>query len=256
MFTTTRSVTHRIRISVFRRYAKQTPTKTYGPVKTLKQGSQIDEEPSKEENASSSALPPKPIPKRQLHRVTFIHGNDPQHVQVLEELRKVEKLLPFCLHPDSRNLGHAPSTEPSALQVEGKAIPTLDEVQSIIEFDGMRFIRQAKAQTDNLQGLMESLERDPECMRLPIVIDWTTKKVLLDRSSRIYPKTMYREKRIKEKEVLKWLIERIFPKARQRLWSVDPSNAVQAQKWFDIVRAEIKLRKSLFTQTYGQPFDR
>ncbi|KAK0194712.1 hypothetical protein F5146DRAFT_1135467 [Armillaria mellea] len=256
MFTAARSATPRIRLSAFRRYAKKTQTKTEGSVQALKQDPQIDAEPSKEATASSSALPPKPIPERLIHRVTFIHGNLPQHLQVLKELRRVEKVLPFYLHPKSRNLGHAPKTEPMALQVEDKALPTLDDVHSILDFDGMRFLQQAKAQTHNLQGLMESLERDPDCMRLPIVIDWTEKKVHLDRISRLYPKTVHREKKIKEKQILKWLIDRIFANARRALLTSDPSNIAQAQTWFDRVKNEVQLRKELFVQTYGQPFDR
>ncbi|KAK0224174.1 hypothetical protein IW262DRAFT_1295816 [Armillaria fumosa] len=256
MFTTARSATPRIRLSVFRRYATKAQTKSEGSVQALKQDPQIDAEPSEEETASSSALPPKPIPKRLIHRVTFIHGNVPQNLQVLEELRQVEKQLPFCLHPKSRNLGHAPKTEPSALQVEDRALPTLDDVHSILDFDGMRFIRQAKAETHSLQGIMESLERDPECMRLPIIIDWTEKKVHLERSSRLYPKTVRREQKIKERLILKWLIDRIFAKAKRGLLTSDPSNVVQARTWFDRVQNEVQLRKSLFIQTYGQPFDR
>ncbi|PBK86421.1 hypothetical protein ARMGADRAFT_1017406 [Armillaria gallica] len=256
MFTAAKSAAPRIRLSAFRRYSKKTQTKTDGPVQALKQDPHTDTEPSQEESASSSALPPKPVPKRLIHQVTFIHGNFPQHLQVLEELRQVEKLLPFCLHPKSRNLGHAPKTEPTALQVEDKALPTLDDVHAILDFDGMRFIRQAKAQTHSLQGLMESLERDPDCMRLPIVIDWTEKKVFLDRLSRLYPKTVYREKKIKERQILKWLIERIFSNARRGLLTSDSSNIVQAQRWFDRVKDEVQLRKSLFIETYGQPFDK
>lgn len=103
---------------------------------------------------------------------------------------------------------------------------------------------------------MESLERDPDCMRLPIVIDWTEKKVFLDRLSRLYPKTVYREKKIKERQILKWLIERIFSNASRGLLTSDASNIVQAQRWFDRVKDEVQLRKSLFIETYGQPFDK
>ncbi|KAK0460582.1 uncharacterized protein EV420DRAFT_1533052 [Desarmillaria tabescens] len=255
MFTAARIITPKIPFAL-RKYTKQTPAIIDGPGGALTQGPQTDKEPSQGEDKIPLFPPPKRIPKRLLRRVTFIHGNILQHLEVLEELRKVEKLLPFCLHPNSKNIGHVSGTEPPVLKVESKAFPTLDEVQYIIDTDGMRFIRHAKAQTSNLQGLMESLERDPECMRLPIVIDWTTKQILLDRLSRMYPKTVYREKKIKERQVLKWLVEGLFPKAKQRLWSADTSNAAQVQKWFDTIRAEIKLRKSLFIQTYGDPFDR
>ncbi|KAG7445331.1 uncharacterized protein BT62DRAFT_933172 [Guyanagaster necrorhizus] len=215
-----------------------------------------NKEPSLEGNAFTPTLLAKSIPKSRIYRVTFFHGNVPECVQVLKKLRGVEKLLPFYLHPESRNLGNSHNTEPVTLQVEGKAIPNLEEVQSIIDFDGdMKFIRQSKAQTHNLQGLMESLESNPECMRLPIIIDWTSKRVLKAAESRNYPKIMFREKKSKERYMLRLLVDQIFAKVKNKLRTCDASNAVQTKNWFDLVKNEIKLRKSLFIQTYGHPYD-
>ncbi|KAK0484430.1 hypothetical protein IW261DRAFT_1456481 [Armillaria novae-zelandiae] len=251
MFTTARSSAPRIRLSLFRRYTTKRQTQTESSV--LKQDPQIDAEASEEKTASSSALPPKPIPKHLIHRVTFIHGNLPQHLQVLDSLRQVSAQLPFCLHPQSQNLGHAPHPEPRALHVEARALPTLEDVHSMLDFDGMRFVREAHA---SLPALMASLARDPACMRLPIVIDWTQKRVYLERLARLYPKTVRRESKIQERLVLKWLIDRILVKAERGLWNSRTENGGQARAWFERVQGEVRLRKALFVQVYGQPFDR